>query len=218
MRQSASSQGNMIKYEFIDRHTSPPGGWKITASTGITFKHYDYRSVRNDYKRHCLANGIMLSPTWEEEFLSTMCEQNPHWGKQCVPAQKSPQRRRLTLEAALSFLNMMRKWAIDAMGGKPAFVSQEEAERRASICASCPNNGNLQFGCGACMSTVLQLLHAIIGKRKTSRDSELGACLVCSCSLKVSVHVPTEVQHTGLPDHLKDEFKQIDWCWKREGL
>jgi len=97
-------------------------------------------------------------------------------------------------------------------------VSQEEAERRALICRSCPNNGSLQFGCGACMSTVLQLLHAIIGKRKTSFDSELGACLVCSCSLKASVHVPTKVQQEGLPDSLKEEFKQIEWCWKREGL
>jgi hypothetical protein len=79
-------------------------------------------------------------------------------------------------------------------------------------------NGTLQFGCGACMSAVLSIIHSIIGNRKTSRDGELGACLVCSCSLKAAVHIPLNVQQTGLPDHLKEDFKKIDYCWKKEGL
>lgn len=207
----------MIEFEFIDKASSPPGNWKIKVpKTGIVFKHYDYRAIRNAYRSHCNANGIFLSPNWEEEFLSEMCKQNPDWGNKCRPmAGKNVVRRRLSLTAVLSFLNMMRAWAESTLSGKAAFVSQDEAERRAGICVNCPFNATLQFSCGACMGAVLTLIHGIIGKRKTSYDDRLGACLVCSCSLKAAVHVPVDVQREGLNEELKQDFDQIKYCWKR---
>jgi hypothetical protein len=209
----------MIEFE-INKTVSPNGGWKIKHPvTGVEFSHYDFDSIAKMYTQHCIANNVMLSPVWEEEFLSEMCKQNPQWGKSCIRASmKNVTRRPLTLQAALSFLNMMKNWALKTMSGKPPFVSQQVADWRADMCASCPMNGTLQFGCGACMAGVLSIIHSIVGKRKTRRDSELGACLVCSCSLKAAVHIPLNVQQAGLPDHLKEDFKRIDYCWKKEGL
>jgi hypothetical protein len=207
----------MIEYEFIDMSDSPPGGWKIKVpKTGVEFKHYDFRAISNAYKSHCNANGILLSPNWQEEFLSEMCKQNQHWGRKCRPAvANSLKRRRLSLTAVLSFLNMLRAWAQSTLSGKDAFIPQEEAERRAGICANCPFNTTLQFSCGACMGAVLTLIHGILGKRKTEYDSSLGACLICSCSLKAAVHVPVDVQREGLSDELKNDFDEIKYCWKR---
>lgn len=207
----------MIEFEYLDMSNSPPNGWKIKVpKTGIEFKHYDYRAISKAYKSHCGANGILLSPNWEEEFISEMCKQNPHWGRQCRPTiTNKVVKRRLSLTAVLSFLNMMRAWAESTLSGKAAFVTQEEAERRAGICANCPLNTTLQFSCGACMGAVLTLIQAIIGKRKTSQDEHLGACLICSCSLKAAVHVPVDVQREGLSQELKDDFDGIKYCWKR---
>jgi len=207
----------MIEYELIDKSNSPPGNWRIKVpQTGVEFKHYDYRAITNAYKSHCNANGILLSPNWEEEFLSEMCKQNPKWGNKCIPnASKKVTRRRLSLTAVLSFLNMMRAWAQSTLSGKDAFASQDEANRRASICVGCPFNTTLQFSCGACMGAVLTLIQGVIGKRKTQYDDRLGACLVCSCSLKAAVHVPIDVQRQGLSEEIKKDFDDIKYCWKR---
>jgi hypothetical protein len=111
---------------------------------------------------------------------------------------------------------MMKTWAESTLSGKAAFVSREEAEKRAAICAACPMNTTLQFSCGACMGAVITLMSSIIGNRKTERDRELGACLVCSCSLKAAVHVPVDVQRDGLTDEINQEFDKITHCWKRK--
>ena len=207
----------MIEYEYIDKSTSPNGGWKIKVpQTGIEFKHYDYKSICNAYKNHCAANGIFLTPTWEEEFISEMCKQNAHWGRMCRRVDmKKIQKRKLSLTSVMSFLGMMKAWAQSTLSGKDAFVSQAEAERRASICANCPMNVTLQFSCGACMGAVITLMSSIIGNRKTEQDKDLGACLVCSCSLKAAVHVPIEVQREGLTNEINREFDNIKYCWKR---
>ncbi len=208
----------MIEYEYIDKSTSPSGGWKIKVpKTGIEFKHYDYRAICNAYKNHCAANEIFLTPTWEEEFISEMCKQNTHWGRSCERvSMKKIHRRKLSLTSVLSFLNMMKSWAQSTLSGKAAFVSQTESNRRASICADCPMNVTLQFSCGACMGAIITLLSSIIGNRKTDRDKDLGACLVCSCSLKAAVHVPIDIQRKGLSDEIKKDFDGIEHCWKRE--
>jgi len=208
----------MIEYEFVDMSGSPPGGWSITIpQTGIKFKHYDFRAMSSIYKAHCNANGILLSPNWQDEFLSEMCKQNPHWGLKCRPVTgKRSVAKKISLTAILSFLNMLKTWAQSTLSGKSAFVSQEEAERRASICAACPFNSPIQFSCGACMGAVLSLMQVILGKRKTSIDDALGACLVCSCSLKAAVHVPIDVQWDGLSQDIKDEFSEIKHCWKNK--
>jgi hypothetical protein len=207
----------MIEYEYIDRSTSPPGNWNIKVpQTGVVFNHYDYRSICNLYKSHCAANGIFLTPTWEDEFISEMCKQNTKWGRLCGRiSMKKIHRRRLSLTSVLSFLNMMKAWAQSTLSGKSAFVTQAEAEERASVCADCPMNVTLQFSCGACMGAVMTLMSSIIGNKKTERDKDLGACLVCSCSLKTAVHVPVDVQREGLTDEIKEDFDKIEHCWKR---
>jgi len=65
------------------------------------------------------------------------------------------------------------------------------------------------------MGAVLTLIHGILGKRKTELDNSLGACLICSCSLKAAVHVPVDVQREGLSEELKNDFDEIKYCWKR---
>jgi hypothetical protein len=105
------------------------------------------------------------------------------------------------------------------MMGEDPFVTQEEADRRAAICASCEFNADLGFSCGACADRLFQMLGQIFrAPRKTPYDIHLGGCAICSCALKVAVWVPLRVQQAGLNDELRAEFRQVPYCWKKEGL
>lgn len=88
--------------------------------------------------------------------------------------------------------------------GEANMVSQEEAERRAAICVSCPHNiFPDKSGFVAWADAIAE--HSTDG-RKTSRDSELGNCEVCTCVLKAKVH------YRG-PFDSNSDFP--NFCWQR---
>lgn len=85
-------------------------------------------------------------------------------------------------------------------GGKPA--AHEEAERRAAICANCPQNDRGDwtrfFTQPASELIRKQLSTAKDLNLTTSKDAELQVCAVCACPLKLKVHTPLEhiLKHT----------------------
>lgn len=80
------------------------------------------------------------------------------------------------------------------------FVPEEEAERRAAICAACPLNVQVQ-GCMGC-SGVSALVKMIRRDRRTGVDGN-----ACGCELKVKVLVPSEVVDNRGVDYPA-------WCWQ----
>jgi hypothetical protein len=111
----------------------------------------------------------------------------------------------------------MASWITGILRGREVFVPQEEADRRAKICLSCEFNMNIPGTCAACAERIARAV-MIVGSRRTEFDDHLGACGLCSCALRVAVHVPLEAQHAGLSDEVKEDFRRVDYCWKREGL
>jgi hypothetical protein len=99
----------------------------------------------------------------------------------------------------MRFLKSMASWV--ASGG--GFVSQEEAERRASICCQCPLNQEME-GCFGCSGAAA--LMETITDRTTSKDGQLKNCRACGCVSKVAVHFPLSAVDTSVeyPAH----------CWK----
>jgi hypothetical protein len=92
-----------------------------------------------------------------------------------------------------------------------ALVPQEEAERRAAICAKCPYNVGLS-GCGGC-KTAVSVMRASLLKASTSQDAGLQACGVCGCDNPTQVHVPLDVLRAGKADLPYP----ASWCWKAKG-
>lgn len=103
----------------------------------------------------------------------------------------------------LRFLKTAASWAI----GGFQLVPQEEAERRATICATCPLNVALS-GCAVCRTTLDEARELLL-KRSTSRDAELRACGICGCDNKAQVHFPLEALKQGTGD-----LSYPSWCWK----
>lgn len=205
-----------LEYEIINHSESPPRGWTWTQpESGKTFHHYAREPFLNQIRDHRLSNGYTITADWKEELDDQLCRDNPDWfPKTCgrVGAKSGP--RRLSFAATISFLEMLGKWALS---GSP-YVSQEEAEERASICASCPNNVSGDFGCGNCSAKVNQAISIIGGKRTTKLDDKLFSCGICSCQLKSAVHFPVSSQRDNLTDDMVSDFKKISFCWKGKEL
>jgi len=97
--------------------------------------------------------------------------------------------------------------------GEPVFVGQDEADRRAAICAKCPHNVIPASKTWAQQWTDGRMLNAVEGRRTRFHD-QLGACDVCSCELRAAVW--------WLPDILVASMKRArfvkqfpDFCWKK---
>ena len=83
----------------------------------------------------------------------------------------------------------------EMFGTEGKTVPKEEAERRAGICAVCPQNDKssglknyfLKEGFGEITSLIGMLKDMDV---RTSLDAELGVCRVCSCPMVVKVHAP----------------------------
>lgn len=91
------------------------------------------------------------------------------------------------------------------------FVSQSEANRRASICGSCYFNIN-PSGCGTC-NKMAGLITGPVAGRKTDYDASLKACAVCQCTLKSLVHFPLSALETS-PEK---QAAYPDFCWQKIG-
>jgi len=78
----------------------------------------------------------------------------------------------------------------DAYGPTLKTVPSTTSEARSGICAVCPENkpGNpIIHAAGSALKLLLESRDAM--KLKTSNDDKLEDCAVCTCNLKVKVHV-----------------------------
>lgn len=117
------------------------------------------------------------------------------------------------LAGARSLTKMAGEWISGWFTGKSVWVDQDEANKRANICARCPRNVP-SSACASCwvVSTAKELLEAIRGKKSTELDPNLDQCCVCSCDCKTIVWVRKDI----LVSHMTDD--QIErspkCCWK----
>lgn len=89
------------------------------------------------------------------------------------------------------------------------YVSQEEADRRASICIQCPHNV-FPISKDAFMSWSDELSYHTLGDRKTQFDNELGSCDVCTCPLRTKIWNGEVVRES---DETNAKFP--DFCWNK---
>ena len=211
----------MIEFELTDHQThrqtaiitsSLRAGWKSPPQPGCVFQDDPDPPAGEQLRDH---------PGLEQRIEDQICREHAaEWGEGiCRRVQNLGGRRAISFAAAQSFLNTMASWLVRTAKGEAAVVSEQEANRRAAICVTCPNNVH-SFGgsCGSCADRIMRALAHVVGKRSTPYDHNLGACAICSCSLAAAVHVPLEPQQVGLDEGLRIEFRAIPWCWKRENL
>jgi hypothetical protein len=102
------------------------------------------------------------------------------------------------------FLRTAGKWLVGGLKKVP----QAEAERRASICATCPYNRGLAGGCAACQKAV-NLIREEVLHNSTAYDGNLQACAICHCDNRATVHIPISTLET-----VPHNFSIASWCWR----
>jgi hypothetical protein len=178
-------------------------GWFYPVeSTKVVFCSVGWKSLVEDVRAHLKGNGLPVDPNlslsmqewWCREVDKTNCADPVNPSLRDLPA------------LAERFLRTAKDFVFK--GGQR--VSQEEAERRAAICASCPMNVSGEF-CNTCfLRGMVASTVAMVTGWKTSRDAELKTCGVCGCALKVKLALPVDSM-----DHkdLKDQWP--NHCWMR---
>lgn len=134
----------------------------------------------------------------ESECQDWLCRVAGAVGRPANPAKRAPGVKASGAMVA-RFLSAMVAWGI-----KGGSVTQEEAERRASICAGCKFNVQIDdaalcLGCFGLAARVMQ----IIGDRRSKLDDSLQFCGACGCSLKVVPFVPLDILNRA---HLNSDF------------
>lgn len=180
------------------RVTSPGRGtankWRYAQpETGVVFTGFSYWQVSNAVREHRSAMGLDLAEGWEERFQDDLCKQNEQ--VPCTGRKANVSKRYLKMDDIRRFFVTMKNWKGDT-------VSQEEAERRAKICITCPFNVVVQ-GCWGC-SNILKKVVELVGNKQTSLDSALESCKVCGCVLRAKVWLPLTPDGLEYPAH----------CWQ----
>lgn len=204
-RRAASPYGGRYELDVPERGV---------VGKGSTFDHLVF-SVEK-YRR---ANGIPVGLGLAEEVEREVCVRYPDECSETDP-RVPPSAIRLNYEdvyhGTANIVNL-------TMAGRP-LESQEEADRRAAICAACPFKRPYAKPCTYDCGPLRKLIDRFLtGGGKTKSDAALQACGVCKCECKVIVWVPLEYQLPGLTDFQKEQYRlarQIQEqngqpvCWK----
>jgi hypothetical protein len=188
-----------------NRAEAPPDFFRFThPETGHTSVATDYYSWSEKIKEHRRANNLPNDPEIMLKAEDQLCSIIPPelWEYE-KEGDMSWVNTRISVGDVVDFTKILIAQAKEGN----EYVSQEEANRRARICAGCYLNVNI-MGCGVCG----QLLELVIDKQ-TDYDTSLKNCAVCHCFNRAQVHFRTKVL-----DSADSEWKQShypkEFCWK----
>lgn len=190
---------------------SPPG---VSDAGSFRFIHTEtlhtsaaghWHGWREAILAHRKANNLSIPDNMMEIAENQLCDTlPPQW---CTHA---PENQWVNPRFGLRDLrDGMKAFALLMLGGFD-FVSQEEADRRAYICAGCTRQANPE-GCGSC-NKVAKLIIGDVAKRKTPYDAKLKSCAICKCVNAVAVHFPMKaIETTDTPEK---QAAYPTWCWR----
>lgn len=179
-------------------------GWFYPVEqTKVVLMSIGWPSLVKDVREHLRGNDLPVPPNLSEVMQAWWCSEMG--GEAC--GEPPPVLKTDLRAMAERFLRTAKSYIFD--GGER--VGQEEVERRASICATCPYNVPSDSFCSGCFMTSLTAsAMKLVSGWKTSQDDRLKACGICSCELKIKVFIPTK--------HMQYRELKDDWpehCWNR---
>ena len=204
-----------MRQKLIKISEVPPGFFRYTCpETGFKIdREHTMSGLLGRVKAHYEDNNIPLPPDWKESVEDQLCRQLPAgWCRYEDGKEPAGAKSIVSAEGIIKGITSLATMAIDKMKGKDVFVPQEEANRRAEICARCYNNMTTNFcaGCGA-MQQITSLVAKVKGGRSTPLDSSLLTCGICGCRNEAIVHVDKKVLLSGEKPETTEA--RPDWCW-----
>lgn len=178
-------------------------GWFYPVEqTKVVLMSIGWPSLVKETREHLRGNDLPVPPDLNEQMMAWYC--STVGGEACgEPPPVAPHDLRALAER---FLRTAKKFVFD--GGQK--VPQEEAERRAAICAACPKNIHADWCSGCFLTSLTASAVGMVSGWKTSQDDKLQSCQVCGCRLSLKVHTPLEAMRYRELDGLWPEH-----CWAR---
>jgi hypothetical protein len=103
-------------------------------------------------------------------------------------------------------------------GGNP--VDKSQAEARAAVCAACEFNrpGDMSNWFTRAVSEAIRTKMGLFRglNLTTTRDDRMGVCDVCSCALKLKLHIPIVHIKNEMPTEVSDALPQHCWIVKEK--
>lgn len=194
----------------------PPGEYPfVDPDTGYRMKGGSLGETIGLARKHRIANGLDIPNDFDAQVEHFICARlSPQWcsfedGTSMMPTPD------IGIDTIIAGGKAVMRLIL-AIDKAETWVSTEEAERRAFVCARCALNSRAD-GCIPCrgIEAAAAVIEAIRGARTTSQDVFLNYCMACGCSLKLIVWVSNDVLDTGT-NMQKTEFIQqrAPHCWR----
>ena len=194
----------MLKWSNKSR--TPRDGWRYyqaETNTMITAPHWN--GLLQLVSEHRSANNLPIEPGWDREIEEYMCNEIPDGCHEVAEIKAGP----VTMSQVLTFTQILGE---SILRGNQR-VEQDEADRRALICANCPANVEPE-GCVPCgLQGVAKLLTRFVGGGKTLHDNRLNSCKHCGCLNKAQVWFPLSLLQKHTSKRVMNELPHN--CWKK---
>lgn len=188
---------------------APPDFYVYTdPDTGWLCEGRDYYSWVSKERDHRNANNLPVPNNLGELMQQQLCKRLPPDLCTYDPSDPEWVDVRLTWDDVYGAVKTYREWKAQ---GKP-FVPNEEAERRAKICANCYLNVHVA-GCGGLCNEIVRLVTETKGDKKTSVDGQLKNCGACKCVNSAQIWFPIDVLLAN--DSPDKQPKYAENCWKK---
>ena len=195
---------------LLDPGTVPPGGFRyLCPETHTWIQAASFNELVHASEKHRAANKLGIPEGFREEVEAQLCSHMPPGTCKHEAGVAISGTRRLTFQDVVSATLTLGNWFIK---GTPK-VEQFEAERRATICLSCPMNQNFD-GCTTCAEKDLrEAIVGFMGDSKTPFDASLHTCFACGCTLKAAIRFPIEILQKQITEDVKALLPA--YCWKK---
>lgn len=204
----------------------PSSGWSARQpETGAVLRGLSIKDTMRNVQKYRAANKLPMDINFRRQVEIQICDtlSDENAGIYCTfleddDSRNPPSLRRFrsTSTDLENFGKAVQSVLETASKDTPLHVSQEEANKRAAICASCSYNLPIAncWGCGVLGS----IYRGIVGYKATASDTQLRSCDVCGCDNKTQVHFTKEVLQLAASKQelVSDEFP--NWCWKKDAL
>lgn len=195
---------------LLDPTSVPPGGFRyLCPETQTWIRAASMGELVAASEKHRAANKLGIPDSFREHVEAQLCSHMPPGTCKHEAGVAVSGPRRLTFQDVVSATKTLGSWFIK---GTPK-VDQVEAERRASICLSCPMNQNFD-GCTTCAEKDLrEAIAGLMGNSKTPYDSSLHTCFACGCTLKAAIWFPIDILRKNMAEGVNEMLP--DHCWKK---
>lgn len=169
--------------------------------TGHEFKAHTRQALFAQILAYRAQNELPLFDGLNTVIDNYLCSLPENAGS-CEPLEKLPRGFMSYLKGGMALIkNMLYS----------KYVSQEEADRRAQICISCPQNIFPDKGPFVRWSD--EIMEHSVGDRRALNYQQLGNCGACDCPLRAKVWYGDTIELTE-----EELSKTPDFCWQREVL